>query len=387
MKGNEAMLGTASYRSVNELQKVLATSVFSYATDQYKAAGRALGTLIEITTFYTLCAWGLRNHLMIERSVPEFANHDIRHNVEFSLHPLRNRRTVTIAPLSLPLTSAKIIRGLSGETRFQSIAGQLLDTSARLRNACVIGKTPSARIAANVDEIGPDSCRLTMSELLEKPFAIFECKRVGVEQGMTKGPQTIEKAKQGAYVARTVSSLQKLRLRSGEVNGVLEQRDHQLYIRPYDVLMREIVDGNEPDMLLDFILTVGVVSNHGNWFTAGTQNKEMKVLAQSYDWLLFLTDDGLSQFIERLLLNPTPKLLPVRTAFLASYSGRSGSNRFTKVSIDVAADSCLRSYFTEHEDEIEGWFNVIGPKDRTILELREDLKRLTMKDWERIHGP
>ena len=43
------------------------------------------------------------------------------------------------------------------------------------------------------------------------------------------------------------------------------------------------------------------MSNHGNWFTSGNQNKEMKVLAQSYDWLLFLTDDGLAQFITDLL--------------------------------------------------------------------------------------
>ena len=50
---------------------------------------------------------------------------------------------------------------------------------------------------------------------------MFECKRVGVEEGNKKGPQTIEKAKQGAYVARTVSSLQKIRIDSGELHGVI----------------------------------------------------------------------------------------------------------------------------------------------------------------------
>lgn len=49
---------------------------------------------------------------------------------------------------------------------------------------------------------------------------MFECKRVGVEEGMKKGPQTIEKAKQGAYVALKSSSLQKVRDKNGEVYGV-----------------------------------------------------------------------------------------------------------------------------------------------------------------------
>jgi hypothetical protein len=40
---------------------------------------------------------------------------------------------------------------------------------------------------------------------------------------MKKGPQTIEKAKQGAYVARTVSSLQKIRLRDGVLGGVVHR--------------------------------------------------------------------------------------------------------------------------------------------------------------------
>ena len=168
-------------------------------------------------------------------------------------------------------------------------------------------------------------------------------------------------------------------------NGVLEKANQELYIAPYAKLLREIIDGNAEDMLSDFMLTVGVVSNHGNWFTAATQNKEMRVLAQSYDWLLFLTDDGLAQFIEKLILRPAKELAPARDAFLASYSGRSGSNRFTKVKIDVAADQSLRAYFTEHEDEIESWFNVITPENKTITALRTDLRRLAAKDWARIH--
>ena len=78
-----------TFESVDTLQKTLADTVFNYAADSKKAAGRALGTLVEIVTFYTLLAWNLRDHIVIERSVPEFANPEIIHNVEFSLHPVR----------------------------------------------------------------------------------------------------------------------------------------------------------------------------------------------------------------------------------------------------------------------------------------------------------
>jgi hypothetical protein len=43
-----------AYESVDQLQKVLAVKVFHYAKDAKKAAGRALGTLVEIITFYLL---------------------------------------------------------------------------------------------------------------------------------------------------------------------------------------------------------------------------------------------------------------------------------------------------------------------------------------------
>ena len=130
---------------------------------------------------------------------------------------------------------------------------------------------------------------------------MFECKRVGVEEGNKKGPQTIEKAKQGAYVARTVSSLQKIRIHSGEMHGVIPKKDGTLYSKPYVQLIDEVVHSQDPELLRHFILTVGVVSNHGNWFTSDNPNKELRVLAQSYDWLLFLTDDGLAEFIADIL--------------------------------------------------------------------------------------
>lgn len=303
------------------------------------------------------------------------------HNVEFSLHPIRARHKVEIAPLFLPLTAAKI-RGhlpLLGKLEFRST--QVVSSDGVLRNATVLVEAGSGPVVANVDILEDSRCELTVCELFANPFAIFECKRVGVEEGMRKGPQTIEKAKQGAYVARSVSSLQKIRLRNGAFQGVMERPDGAFRTGSYDTLLREAIDDSPADDLAGFMLTVGVVSNHGNWFTSDNHNKELRVLAQSYDWLLFLTDAGLSQFIDRLLLNPRPELAPARDAFLSSYSGNSGTNRFTKVRIALTANEALRNYFLTHEAEVESWFNVIAPRSGSLETLQDDLRKLGAKDW------
>ena len=370
-----------TFESVDALQRTLADTVFGYATDRKKAAGRALGTLVEIVTFYTLLAWNLRDHIVIERSVSEFANPQILHNVEFSLHPVRARHTLEIAPLTLPLTGAKIKRQLPFLHGASVKSTQVISSRAVKRNAAVLIENTTGPVIANVDALDNASCILTVCELSTNPFAIFECKRVGVEEGMRKGPQTIEKAKQGAYVARSVSSFQKVRLRNGQFQGVIERPDGSFRTGMYDAVLQEIIDSLSVAELADFILTVGVVSNHGNWFTSDNHNKELRVLAQSYDWLLFLTDAGLSQFIDRLLLNPTPELVSAREAFLASYSGTSGANRFTKVRMDIDADEALRNYFMAHEAELETWFNVIAPRDGTLGTLQDDLRKLAAKDW------
>lgn len=75
------------YESVDALQQALTRDVFHYAKDAKKAAGRALGTLVEIITFYLIKSWGYEKYTAIERRLPEYANPDITHNVEFSLHP------------------------------------------------------------------------------------------------------------------------------------------------------------------------------------------------------------------------------------------------------------------------------------------------------------
>src|SRR5689334_5355858 len=97
-----------AYASVDQLQKVLVDKVFHYAKDSKKAAGRALGTLVEVITFYLLKSWGFEHSIAIERALAEFGNPDITHNVEYSLHPiLRQQRLVF--PHKLPVTTIRIL--------------------------------------------------------------------------------------------------------------------------------------------------------------------------------------------------------------------------------------------------------------------------------------
>ena len=51
------------YRSVDELQGALAAGIFARAHSPKKAAGRALGTLVELITFYLIREWGFERHL------------------------------------------------------------------------------------------------------------------------------------------------------------------------------------------------------------------------------------------------------------------------------------------------------------------------------------
>ena len=379
-----------SYASVDQLQKVLTEKVFHYAKDSKKAAGRALGTLVEIITFYALKSWGLERNIAIERPLPEFGNDEITHNVEYSLHPSTSLMTAEFSLNTLPITAKKIGKnqqlvdlGISADS-MKSHA--LLSNDLILRNSCTVCNLGETFINAYLDRFGKSGGQYSVVTLRRRPFAIFECKRVGVEEGMRKGPQTIEKAKQGAYVARTVSALQKIRLTNGSMGGLIQNRDGSFRHGDYYKMMAEIIASCDPALLSRFILTVGVVSNHGNWFTSENHNKELKVLAQSYDWLLFLTDAGISQFIDELLFHPAKELAAAKEVFLASYTGKKGVNQFTKVQIALAADAALQSYFKSHMKVIEGWFNIIAPAGKRLAILKDELDTLKRKNWQEIHS-
>ncbi|MCF7810111.1 hypothetical protein K9N50_03890 [bacterium] len=375
-----------TYESVDALQRALTNDVFHYAKDAKKAAGRALGTLVEIITFYLIKSWGYEKHTAIERRLPEYANPEITHNVEFSLHPSEEIKSIRILKTELPLTSKKILKVINSTEYISSDSKstQLLSSDEILRNACTLYEDDSQIIIAYLGKVTHKNYRMTVNKLRSHPFAVLECKRVGVEEGVKKGPQTIEKAKQGAYVARAVSSLQKIRMSNGSIYGILHLDNGELRYEPYEDFLRCVVESDDVSLLRDFTLTVGVVSNHGNWFTSNDPNKELKVLAQSYDWLLFLTDIGLSDFVESLLVKPAKKYQHIRDAFIGSYTGRPGVNRFTKVKIALEADLALQKYFVSNIEKVENWFNVISPSGYSIKKLKKELALLSEKNWKEI---
>jgi hypothetical protein len=376
-----------AYLSVDKLQNALGEKVFHYTQDKKKAAGRALGTMVEIISYYLLKTWGFNNSTSIERRLFEYGNEEISHNVEYSLHPIIMDYKVSLPNDGKSITATKVLKELEKDTdisKFEKKNNNLLDKHMVLRNACTIAEGRDSFLLTSFESFGQHEYQLSVFEQMQKPYAIFECKRVGIEEGNKKGPQTIEKAKQGAYVARTASSLQKIRTDMGEKYGIIYRSDNKPYIKPYDELMEEIIYSNDSELLKKFILTVGVVSNHGNWFTAENHNKELKVLAQSYDWLVFLTDSGLAQFIDELLLNPVNDNIKVQEAFKSSYTANKKRNIFTKVKMDFEVDKVLLKYFSDKLNEIENWFNVIGPEGKTIIELKNELNELRSKNWKEI---
>ena len=386
-----------AYESVDKLQKVLAEEVFNHTKDPKKASGRALGTLVEIITYYLLKTWGLNNQISIERGLAEYGNPDITHNVEYSLHPIVRSSFVTVDKSDKSITSNVILKALTASgfdlTGFERKNNQLLSNNV-FRNACTIATSDNSFLLCSIKSDLGEQLELHIYEQNKKPYAMFECKRVGVEEGMTKGPQTIEKAKQGAYVARTASSLQKIRSESGEMQGIIYKSDGSYIIKPYVNLMEEVIFSSDKELLRKFILTIGVVSNHGNWikktangdlsFSEENFQKELMVLAQSYDWLLFLTDKGLSDFIDKLLLHPIPELQFLRDTFLSSYTEGKKKNQFTKVQMNIEADRILLKYFSDNLATVESWFNVISPSQKSLSILKDELEELKNKNWQNI---
>lgn len=355
-----------SYKSIDILQKSLASSVFSTKKDAKKAAGRALGTIVEIITYYLLREWGFTSNIQIETKLPEYGNSDITHNVEFTLHRVLSKQECDVIS---PLTYKKVCKLLNLNIQEQK-TGIFIDKNGILKNSAILGKNNNSLVLCNLT-----GTKLQLSCVQEQACALFECKRVGVEEGQKKGPQTIEKAKQGAYVALKSSSLQKVRDNYGNIFGVYF-KDNELHIKNYEEALNNCILN---DTLENFILSFGVVSNHGNWFTSNDMNKEMKVLSQSYDRLLFLTDDGLYSFIENTILNPNTKYRSIKNAFISSYSDGKKTNTFTKSKILIDAHYSLSEFFHENISLIESWFNIISPDGMTIKDIKHQLNCLLNK--------
>lgn len=371
-----------SYDSVDALQRYLADEVFHRTRDPKKASGRALGTLVEIITFYLLKSWGMQSCISIETKLPEFGCEDITHNVEFTLHHHEIVKSIEIV-VNKSITTHNIVQELELDNIYdfnEASNKKIIDIKKlTIKNGAILGEDKEYVYTVHVDT---NKRIYTCYRLIKQAYAMFECKRVGKE-GETKGPQTIEKAKQGAYVARSVSELQRIKTKSGDTQGLLIYDNSNPIIDEYYTLLMRIIQGDLKGKIKKFILTIGIVSNHGNWFTYSNQNKELKVLCQSYDWLLFLTDKGLTRFIHDIF-----QLKHCHTSFIHSYSvnettGKKNANIFTKSVMSYYADMELNEYFSKNIKDIEEWFTVLSPYGENIQTLKTHLRLLGDSSYDR----
>ena len=83
----------------------------------------------------------------------------------------------------------------------------MLSANKILRNACALYEAKDHLVMAYLGGKSGNKWDISIERLLLHPFAMFECKRVGVEEGVKKGPQTIEKAKlRGICGGKSVSA-------------------------------------------------------------------------------------------------------------------------------------------------------------------------------------
>ncbi len=108
------------------------------------------------------------------------------------------------------------------------------------------------------------------------------------------------------------------------------------------------------------------------------------MLAQSYDWLVFLSDEGLIDFLEDVILDPLPEFRSIIQAFHASYGPEKRKNQFTKVQMNWSAHKQLLRYFANNASKIENWFNVISPEKGSLGQLQDQIQMLRCKEWLEI---
>lgn len=171
--------------------------------------------------------------------------------------------------------------------------------------------------------------------------------------------------------------MQKVKDANGDIQGVYFNDTNSPIIEDYNSIINKLI--NNKIVLKNFILTIGVISNHGNWFTQDNKNKELEVLCNAYDWLLFLTDECLTEFISDIF--QIPECL---SAFKYSYelninTSRKNVNIFTKSNISYEVDKKLTEYFHDNINKINSWFNIINKDQNTkMMDLINQLKQLKM---------
>lgn len=365
-------------RSIDEIQKKLQKDIFKDRVDAKKAAGRALGTIQEIIVWFLLEVHGLGIRTLLEYQLPEYANADILHNVEFSIHPLRSIDSLSLIGtknMSIKLPS-EIIKRHSKQKKNLVPSVTVLErhrqfgNEVRVINPCFVKNL----VDWNYDEVylgrykNKDEGELVT--ISKTPIAFVESKRVGLEEGTTTGPQTIEKAKQASYIALRTSKLQKI-FHAGEILGVMVLSDGTKIVDNYEKLWSDLIKKGDINALRGVVRSIILLSDSINWYVKGVEKKDLHVIKQSYDWTIWMEDEGLISFVENFLLTDGV----IRDVFYKNYVERKkGGTFFTKNRMDNEAYSVLFSFFQKNHEKIEKtWLKVLAPKDKTFDDMVKEL--------------
>lgn len=382
----EINLKTSS-RSVDEVQRELEKSIFVERRDAFKATGRALGTIQEIIVYFLFEVYNIGERLFLEYPLPEYGRPDIVHNVEFSIHPLVSIEPIEYSgrvnkniqfPKELKKNFKEQIKKIKTSVTLIE-KNREFDRETRIINPCFIRNinewTYDKIFKAGYVE---DTSGLFITNL-SKPISFIECKRVGLETGTTTGPQTIEKAKQAAYLALRCSKLQKI-ITSDDILGFLDLKD-RFICRPYEELWSEILDKKDVELLNGVVRSIIFLSNHINWYLNDIEKKDLHILKQSYDWTIWIEDKALAEFVKIFIL---PEGI-IRNVFYKNYVQRSkGGTFFTKNRLDNEVYRILYSYFRRNKEEIaRNWLTVLSPEEKTFIDLINEIKNI-LEIYEKI---
>ncbi len=151
-----------------------------------------MGTLVEIITFHLLKAWGLEQSTLIERKLPQYANTEISHNVEFTLYP-SEMVAVDISiehSFATSITSRKILSKLPPDLCIALMkikTGSLLSKDGLQRNACVLAEDNETILAANLNSFKGRCRTMILCELFLRN-AFWHSERCSSVQQFTSQP-------------------------------------------------------------------------------------------------------------------------------------------------------------------------------------------------------
>jgi len=366
-----------SFGAIDEAQMALANEIFDSRESPKKAAGRAIGTLQEILAYSVLHHYELDSRTYLEYPLPEQGLEEVTHEVEFSIHPKVGERGAEISG-----------RKHENATLSDLDASSLYDSKAnRLKKPTLVHHDDDGwdRIRTNPGLLKQDDLKNWEYDsipiayynngnkkivLLDpQPIGFIECKRVGLEEGTTSGPQTIEKAKQATLVAFRTSRLQKIITSDGK-KGLLIDDDH-VEVGNFEELWEDTLSEGDPEELRGVVRSVLFFSNHGNWYPQDNEGKGVKMIKSSFDWAVWVEDEGLIELIE-FVLNDTD----MRNAF--NLHVESSETILTKSKFESDARESMLEFVSSNWDRIsEDWFTVLEPEGKSIEDLMDEFRTVT----------